>query len=87
MAELDPAGPAGAQRDGLLPAGGARAPRGHSLPPALTIALVYLAGRAVTLGLLLAAAALAADGSRFAPAPVCRTSSSAGTDSGTGSSR
>jgi hypothetical protein len=37
----------------------------HSLPPALTIALVYLAARAVTLGFLVLAATLSAEGTRF----------------------
>lgn len=37
----------------------------RSIPPALTIALIYLAARAVTFGFLILAAALSAEGTRF----------------------
>ena len=40
-------------------------PSRRSLPPALTIALIYLAARAVTFGFLILAAALSAEGTRF----------------------
>ncbi|MGP6203629.1 hypothetical protein [Microbacterium sp. F2] len=40
-------------------------PSRRSIPPALTIALIYLAARAVTFGFLILAAALSAEGTRF----------------------
>ncbi|WP_341579642.1 hypothetical protein [Microbacterium schleiferi] len=40
-------------------------PSRRSIPPTLTIALIYLAARAVTFGFLILAAALSAEGTRF----------------------
>lgn len=48
-----------------LSAAGASTSNRRAFPPALTIALIYLAARAVTFGFLILAAALSAEGTRF----------------------